>query len=162
METVYKFSDWTSASRMHHPVYQLEVTKQESGYVIKVVNKESRCYEYIFKVEDFSQGSWSLDTRTAVEVLNKLGFNCSFEFSLYLNDEKVVNWLKELQNLGYKWVVRNEDNTFCVSSHHLDVFYDLLCVVPSMTIGDLNQLLFIKPNGCPVLISSLLGGNLET
>lgn len=154
METLYKFSDWTSVSVMRHPKFSLQVIKENSGYTIRVVNKKTREYDYIFKVDNFSDNTWSLDTLTAVNVLNTLGFNCVFEYNNLPCDKQVFEWLSCLNKLGYAWIERSLENEFVVYLNKEDCIC-LLKVIQDMKREDLNKFSFLRPN-YPVLISGLL------
>lgn len=116
------FSDWTSVSQIvNHidPSIKAEATaiiksnegscKSEIvGYDLRVYQKETYITLYKVKIEMGEPNVWSLTSEQAVEMLNKIGFDCKYKVPEYYEvlSPRQVGTLTALKTLGYTHVLR--------------------------------------------------------
>lgn len=123
MSTLYVIRDWTSAIDMRndsHPSWRIKVniyrnceTASIDGYSIEVYDKSKKdkcCCEngliYKFDIDCILPEHYSFSTSEAVEFLNTIGFNCSFDDTVFKITDEVRSQLENLYNLGYKTITR--------------------------------------------------------
>lgn len=115
------FSDWTSVSQIVNyidPTIKVEATSivkydEESGesetvgYDLRVYQKENYITLYKVKVEMGEPNVWSLTSDQAVEMLNKIGFDCKYELPPETLTPRQVSTLSALKTLEYTHIVRH-------------------------------------------------------
>lgn len=122
MNTIYMFSDWSSASKMKsciNPRLRISVkeiltsnedSKFVAGYHISVYDSVTKEVIYAFYVDchfnDIKDPVVCLDTSDAVDVLNAIGFHCKYTKPIVFMNDESYKVLQSLFDLGYKKVIR--------------------------------------------------------
>lgn len=124
MDQVYQFIDWTSASRMKNIlnpcltidigiVRGLTITTQGTeietilGYQLAVIDNSVNRVLYKFYIDYGEEGTWSLSTNEAIEMLNQIGFPCEFNTETFNINDEVRAILTNLKGLGYTHISRS-------------------------------------------------------
>lgn len=118
MKQIYKFNDWTSASRMRNEFnsdLSIDVgvirgtDKEIEGYQITVYNSviDTTVYRFYVDYKPIDSHVWSLDTEGAIIALNLIGFPCTFIkdcTSISCNAREI---LISLSHLGFTHIYRS-------------------------------------------------------
>ena len=117
MRDIYNFTDWTSAPKMKNRInpcltIDLGVLRNEDkesidGYQLTVIDSSVNRILYKFYIDVGLEGTWSLTTDEAIEVLNLIGFPCKFSKLTITVPERAKEILKNLKGLGYNQVYRS-------------------------------------------------------
>lgn len=128
MNQIYRFTDWTSASKMKNQVNPrlsvdvgVIVDGDNKGYVLTVYDNITYADVYKFYIDYGAENTWCLTTNEAISMLNMIGFPCEFSVPTYDITERVREILVSMKDLGFTFVERrarpariifiNEDGT---------------------------------------------------
>ena len=115
--TIYTFTDWTSAAKMRNfrnSLLRVDVsvirnltgdTNEIKGYQITVYNVSTQVIVYKFYVNYIDENIWSFTTNEAISILNHIGFPCYFDEKVELT-ENTRAILESCQTLGYTHIKR--------------------------------------------------------
>ena len=116
MNQTYRFEDWTSAAKMRNelnPCLRVDIgvlrdmtNGSVEGYQLTIYDEAVDQIVYRTFIDYGKEGTWSLSTDEAIELLNQIGFNCVYQRPKLELTSQVRTALRAAQSLGYTHVYR--------------------------------------------------------